>query len=78
MTPDDGNGEEKGTAKSKSSAPKVEERKYSVEQVLDNARALTGVSRHMAAGALNADGKKSYTAAQARTAVEKFLRSTAE
>lgn len=46
--------------------------RYTRQEVLDNARALTGYSRHLVAGALHGDDSETFSADQAKRLAKQF------
>lgn len=68
---------ESTTPAAKKAPPEPEEPKLSVEELLNNARPLTGHSRHILAGALNGQ-TGTYTAAQAKRKADEFAKRKVE
>lgn len=64
----------KGASTQVESASSPKEEKHDVQYILDNARALTGHSRHAVAGALAGSDKKELTASAAKKATDEFLK----
>ena len=69
--------DDKGQGKSEKSE-KAEEPRFTRNELLANARSLTGYRRHMVAGALSGTTQQTFTKTAARKLVESFARRPAE